>query len=50
MMNTRRTRSPRTVRQAHADCPCLTDRSKNCSTSKVNSTYSSLDLPNDRSY
>jgi hypothetical protein len=35
--NTRRTLLSRTVRHLLADCPCLTDRGKNCSTQKVNS-------------
>jgi hypothetical protein len=47
--NTRRTQRPRTVRQPHADCPPLMDRTKNCSTPKVNSPNSSPDLPNGRS-
>jgi hypothetical protein len=48
--NTRRTWSTRTVRHRHADCLRLTDRAENCSTSKVNSTNSSSELPNGRSY
>jgi hypothetical protein len=47
--NTRRTLLSRTVRHNLADCPCLTDRGKNCSTPKVNSPNSSPDLPNGRS-
>jgi hypothetical protein len=46
--NTRRTRSPRTVCQGHADCPRLTNKTKNCWTPKVNSPNSSPDLPNGR--
>jgi hypothetical protein len=47
--NTRRTLLSRTVRHHLTDCPRLTDRSKNCSTPKVNSPNSSPDLPNGRS-
>jgi hypothetical protein len=47
--NTRRTRTARTVRQVHADRPRRTDRAKNCSTPKVNSSNPSPDLPNGRS-
>jgi hypothetical protein len=47
--NTRRTCSSRTVRRPHADCPPLTDRTVNSSTSKVNSPKSSSDFPNGRS-
>jgi hypothetical protein len=39
----------RTVRQPHADFPRLTDRGKNSTTPKVNTTNSSPDLPNSRS-
>jgi hypothetical protein len=48
-MNTRRTLYSRTVCQAHADCPLLTDRSKNSLTPRVNSSNTSPDLPNGRS-
>jgi hypothetical protein len=48
--NTRRTQHLRTIRQPHADCSRLTDRTKNCSTLKFNSPNSSPDLPNGRSY
>jgi hypothetical protein len=47
--NMRRTRLARTVRQVHADRPRGTDRAENCSTSKVNTSNPSPDLPNDRS-
>jgi hypothetical protein len=47
--NTRRTAKPRTVRHTLADCPCLADRAENCSTSKVNTSNPSPDLPNGRS-
>jgi hypothetical protein len=49
MKNTRRTLHSRTVHQPHADCPRLTDRGKNSTTPKVNTTNSSPDLPNGRS-
>jgi hypothetical protein len=47
--NTRRTRTSRTVRQALPDRPQGTDRTKNCSTPKVNTANPSPDLPNGRS-
>jgi hypothetical protein len=47
--NTRRTAKPRTVRHTLADCPRLADRAENCSTSKVNTSNPSPDLPNGRS-
>jgi hypothetical protein len=47
--NTRRTSTARTVRQVHADRPRGTDRVENCSTSKVNTSNPSPDLPNSRS-
>jgi hypothetical protein len=48
--NTRRTRTARTVRLTLADHPPLADRAENCSTSKVNTSNPSSDLPNGRSY
>jgi hypothetical protein len=50
MKNTRRTAKPRTVCHTLADCPRLVDRAENCSTSKVNTSNPSPDLPNGRSY
>jgi hypothetical protein len=47
--NTGRTRSSRTVRRSHTDCPHNTDRTENSLTSKVNSPKSSSDFPNGRS-
>jgi hypothetical protein len=47
--NTRRTARPRTVRHTLADRPRLADRAENCSTSKVNTSNPSPDLPNGRS-
>jgi hypothetical protein len=47
--NTRRTLGSRTVRQTPADCPRFMNRPRNSPTSKVNSPYSSPDLPNGRS-
>jgi hypothetical protein len=47
--NTGRTRSSWNVRRSLADCPRLTDRPENSSTSKVNSPKSSSDFPNGRS-
>jgi hypothetical protein len=47
--NTLRTLCARTVRQALADRPQGTNRTKNCSTPKVNTPNPSPDLPNDRS-
>jgi hypothetical protein len=49
MKNTRRTLCPRTVRQALADRPQGTDRTKNCFTPKVNTSNPSPDLPTGRS-
>jgi hypothetical protein len=47
--NTRRTASTQTVRHHLADCPPYTDRPRNSTTSKVNSSNPSPDLPNGRS-
>jgi hypothetical protein len=47
--NTRRTARPRTVCHTLADRPRLADRAENCSTSKVNTSNPSPDLPNGRS-
>jgi hypothetical protein len=47
--NTRRTAKPWTIRHTLVDCPCLADRAENCSTSKVNTSNPSPDLPNGRS-
>jgi hypothetical protein len=47
--NTRRTAKPRTVHHTLADCPSLADRTKNSSTSKVNTSSPSPDRPNGRS-
>jgi hypothetical protein len=47
--NTRRTRSPRTVRHLPADRLRRTDGAENCSTPRVNSPNPSPDLPNGRS-
>jgi hypothetical protein len=47
--NTGRTRMLRTVRHLLADCPRLADRAETSSTSKVNLSNPSLDLPNGRS-
>jgi hypothetical protein len=44
--NTRRTAKPRTVHHTHVDCPRLADRAENCSTSRVNTSNPSPDLPN----
>jgi hypothetical protein len=49
MKNTRRTAKLRTVRYTLADCSCLADRAENCSTSKVNTSNPSPDLPKGRS-
>jgi hypothetical protein len=47
--NTGRTRTSRTVHHLLADCPRLADRAKTSSTSKVNLSNRSPDLPNGRS-
>jgi hypothetical protein len=47
--NTGRTRTSRTVRHLLADCPRLEDRAETSSTSKVNLSNPSPDLPNGRS-
>jgi hypothetical protein len=47
--NTRRTRTSRTVCHLLADCPRLADRAETSSTSKVNLSNPSPDLPNGRS-
>jgi hypothetical protein len=47
--NTRRTLCLQTIRQALADRPQDTDRTKNCSTPKVNTSNPSPHLPNSRS-
>jgi hypothetical protein len=47
--NTGRTRTSRTVRHLLADCPRLADRAETSSTSKVNLSNPSPDLPNGRS-
>jgi hypothetical protein len=47
--NTRRTRLAQTVRQVHVDRPRGTNRAENSSTSKVNTSNPSPDLPNGRS-
>jgi hypothetical protein len=47
--NSRRTRTSRTVCNQLADCPRLADRAETCSTSKVNPSNPSADLPNSRS-
>jgi hypothetical protein len=47
--NTQGTLCPRNVRQALADRPQGTDRTKNCSTPKVNTSNPSPDLPTGRS-
>jgi hypothetical protein len=47
--NTQRTQLSWTVRHHLADCPPFTNRPRNNPTSKVNSPYSSPDIPNGRS-
>jgi hypothetical protein len=47
--NIGRTRTSRTVRHLLADCPRLADRAETSSTSKVNLSNPSQDLPNGRS-